>query len=250
MIGESMTQRRSRAVVALVAAVAAVATGCTGVVAYTAVPQLSGVRTAAGGRQLVVTYFGGGCDTAPKTRVIETTALVTVTVDIGMTGANCADVAYPRVLTFDLPQAFGQRRFRNGLRGPKVTVFDGSMLRSPTWLPAGYREITRFQSAAAHGSWRRSWRGAAAYTDPDLTLTIGPHPLRPPLGSPVPGRYRVGPATATLTRDTDLDQDQLSLQWTAPGTHTFRELSTSQLNTKQPMLTIPTLLRIANSIPS
>ena len=207
---------------------------------------MSGVRTSAGGRQMVVTYVGGGCDTAPKTRVIETATLVTVTAAIGTTGANCTAVGIPRALAFDLPQPFGHRLFRNGLRGLKLAVFDGSLLETPAWLPTGYHEITNFQSPTANGSWSRSWRGAATYTDPDLTLTIGPHPLLPGPGVPVPGHFRVGGSPATLINYPD--ENQLSVRWTAPGTHTFRELTTTAFRAKT-ALGVATLVRVADSVP-
>ncbi len=243
-----MGHRRSPAVLPVVVAVVAAAAGCTGTAParYTAVPRMNGVRTAAGGRQLVVTYLGGGCDIAAKTHVSETATVVTVTAAIGTTGANCATLGIPRALSFVLPEPFGHRLFRNGPRGSEITVFDGSLLGTPAWLPTGYHQITDFQSAAPNGSWSRSWRGAATYTDPDLTLTIGPHPLRAPLGTPVPGRYRVGTATATLTRYTA--GSRLSLQWTAPGTHTYRDLTTTTF-TPSKAFSVATLLRVAASVP-
>jgi hypothetical protein len=119
--------------------VLALAAACagSGVASYRGVPEMNGVRTADAGRQLVVTYIGGGCDEQAKTRVIETATLVTVTAAIPTTGGNCTSVGIARELTFRLQRPLGDRHFRNGLRGRAITVFDGSLLRTPGWLPSG-----------------------------------------------------------------------------------------------------------------
>jgi hypothetical protein len=99
--------------------VLALAAACagSGVASYRGVPEMNGVRTADAGRQLVVTYIGGGCDEQAKTRVIETATLVTVTAAIPTTGGNCTSVGIARELTFRLQRPLGDRHFRNGLRG-------------------------------------------------------------------------------------------------------------------------------------
>lgn len=227
---------------------ASAVTACSGGPApYVAVPQVSGVRTADGGRTILLTYTGGACDAPPMTRVVQTASVVTVSALIGSTAGHdaCPAVGIPRTLTFQLSAPLAGRRVRNGLHGRPVPAFDGAVLTEPARLPTGYTERTELQTPDVAGSWSRTWVAPGTSRRDELTITQSPHRLPGLTGGAVPGRHTVDGSPATVTHDSS--RDSLVVQWTFPGSPASARVIDRYRN--RPEFTVAQLLRIAASLP-
>jgi hypothetical protein len=104
------------------------------------------------GQQLVVYFTGGGPPDAPispcspryQGRAAVTGTTMTVTVDALARAplpsqVICGAVGYERSVAVGLPEPLGGRSVVDGATGKVRPVVDGSALRQPSSLPAGYR---------------------------------------------------------------------------------------------------------------
>jgi len=210
---------------------------------YTAVPGVRGVRTGDGGKALVVAYTAGPCRQASKARVAETASAVTLTAAVSK---SCRIGHVEWALKFHLPSAQGARAVHNGVGGPVLPVFDGSVLTDPHHLPAGYRQQSGTQGPVVAGSWTRTWVPAKGVTGDELQITQARGLLPPPAGTPVDGRHLVGHLPAVVTHDPA--SRTLTVQWVIPGRHRAARVAAVQTAT-QPTLTVDALRTVAASLP-
>jgi len=235
-------------VAALVAAGAVLLSGCgsshpAGSADYTALPGVRGVRTGDGGKALVVAYTAGACRQAAKARVAETASAVTLTAALPK---SCRTGRVEWALKFRLGSVAGTRAVHDGVGGPVLTVFDGSVLTDPHHLPAGYRQQSGTQGPVVAGSWTRDWVPAKGTTGDELQVTQAPGLLPAAPGSPVGGRHLVGRLPAVVTRDPATKT--LSVQWIVPGRHRAARVAAVQ-TAARPTLTVSALLAVAASLP-
>lgn len=232
---------------AAVAATALVLTACGSSggssATFIAVPQVVGVRTADGGRAVVVAYRAGTCHTTPKTRVEQTSSAVTVTASIS---AKCAAGGAPRA---QIPpeRSLGSRPVRNGAHGQAVRPFNGAVLTDPGRLPVEYQQLTGAQTPGVGGGWTRVWRPAPGTVGDRLEITQSPQRLPSPPGTPVPGRYTVAGLPAALVRDSATRT--LIVQWNTRNNSRSTRVVAQQTG-PHPTLTPTQLLAVAASLPT
>ncbi len=239
---------RSAPVAVLVAAGAVLLSGCgsshpASSADYTALPGVRGVRTGNGGKALVVAYTAGPCHQVAKARVAETASEVTLTAALPK---SCRTGRVEWALKFRLGLVEGTRAVHNGVGGPLLAVFDGSVLTDPHHLPAGYRQQSGAQGPVVAGSWTRDWVPAKGVTGDELQVTQSPGLLPAAPGSPVGGRHLVGRLPAVVTRDPATKT--LTVQWVIPGRHRAARVAAVQ-TAAQPTLTVDALLAVAASLP-
>jgi hypothetical protein len=211
---------------------------------YRGLPDLGGVRTADGNRALVATYTAGPCDTLPRTRVTETSTVVTISAALP---SDCVHGDVRWALKFPLPGGLGAREVRNGPSGPTTAPFDGAVLTDPTHLPTGYRQQSEEQTPDVAGSWTRVWVPAAGTAGDQLRITQSPHVIPTPPGAVVPGSWTVAGLPATVVRNTATHT--LTVQWdTRSHTRTSRVAAVQAGAT--PTLSIAELIAVADTLPS
>jgi hypothetical protein len=129
-----------------------------------------GARLEGDGRRLVVSFTGGARQGAPlgrcsplyKGETVVTDDAVTVTLSAWTTSqsrtAICALVGYARSLTVILPEPLRGRRLVDGSGGRTMPVVD-TVLRQPSYLPAGYRYLREeVDNEVSRRTWSRPGR--------------------------------------------------------------------------------------------
>ena len=132
-----------------------------------------GARLEGDGRRLVVSFTGGAPQGAPLGRCAPlyqgeaevTDDAVTLTVSEWTTSqfrtAICGMVGYARSLTVTLPEPLRGRRLVDGATGRTMPVVD-TVLRQPSYLPAGYRYL---REEVDNEVSRRTWRSSKGLLD-------------------------------------------------------------------------------------
>ena len=210
---------------------------------YLALPGVRGVRTGNAGKALVVAYTAGPCRQAAKGKVTETASAVTLTAAMPK---SCRSGRVRWALKFSLHSPAGARAVHNGVAGPVLTVFDGSVLTDPHHLPAGYRQQSETQGPDLPGSWTRNWIPPKGIPGDELQITQSPGLLPAAPGSPIGGRHLVGRLPAVVT--SDAATRTVTVQWVIPGRHRAARVAAVQTGSS-PTLTVATLLAIASSLP-
>lgn len=216
----------------------------SGSAAYQPLPSVRGVRTADGGKALVVAYTAGACDKAAVGRVAETATAVTLTAALP---ADCRTGTVDWALKFPLPGALGHRVVHNGMGGAAVAVFSGAVLSDPHHLPAGYRQQSEIQKPDVADSWTRVWIPAKGTTGDDLEITQSAHLLPAPAGTAVPGTHTVQSLPATVTEDTATKT--LTVQWETRNHRRSSRVAALQTGAT-PTLTLAVLIAVADTLPT
>jgi hypothetical protein len=80
----------------------------------------------------------------------------------GVAVGACADVGYRRNVSVALEAPFGKRKLLDNQFNRQQSVFDGSLLATPMWIPPGWTEgpeNTGPLASRQQGQWTRSWSG-------------------------------------------------------------------------------------------
>jgi hypothetical protein len=184
-----------------------------------------GARLEGDGRRLVVSFTGGAPPSAPlgrcaplyKGETVATNDTVTLTVSEWTTNqfrtAICAAIGFSRSLTVTLPEPLQGRRLVDGATGRTMPVVD-TVLRQPSYLPAGYRYLREEVDDAFS---RRTWRASQGLLDITqggaAVARLGDRPV-------VVQRTTVHGATATVWNSRGFN-DTICLSW-AEGATGFR----------------------------
>jgi hypothetical protein len=80
----------------------------------------------------------------------------------GAAAGGCADVGYVRNVSVALIAPFGNRQLLDNQFKRRQSVFDGSLLATPRWIPPGWTERpenTRRPASGQPEQWTRLWSG-------------------------------------------------------------------------------------------
>jgi hypothetical protein len=187
-----------------------------------------GARLEGDGRRLVVSFIGGAppgaklgpCSPLYKGEAVATNDAVTVTVSAWTTSqpgtVACADIGYSRSLTVTLPEPLRGRRLVDGATGRTMPVVD-TVLRQPSYLPAGYRFLREeVDGAVSRRTWSRQSRSQELLDITQGGATVARLGYRPV----VLQRPTVHGAAATVWKSRGFD-DSICLFW-AEGAIGFR----------------------------
>lgn len=131
-----------------------------------------GARTSADGRSLLIALVGGPiyaksdpCSVAYRASVIESATEVRVRIleqrplRSATASPACTSEGHLRNLSVGLAAPFESRKLIDSQFDRQVSVFDGSILATPTWIPPGWTEgpETTALTSGPPPPWTRSW---------------------------------------------------------------------------------------------